>query len=636
MTDPLTHKQLSVGLTLAAIGAIASLWIVFSLFDGFLAVKGSYLVIALILTAVAYASSQYESKQRLFESDVPLWPVVVVGLAIGIFESVFLQQRVFAVLMTPVALLSVFLQIGRRDGDLFVLTQIVGAYLLTTVPKYFATGFYFGRGDILAHTGRVEALLNAHSAAGMSSYQIFPGYHLLTGSVSLIGSVPPYDSIQLVGITVYGALLLAVFCLIRNFARSEIALVSTFVASFLPGYISFANYFYPQAFATSIFVFVILLGVLDTGSLSPRAIGLSFILCAGALVSHHLSFVLFVPIFLMLTFGHRQQATIRTAAFWIGLLAAAAYWAFQERFYTNLAFFFGRSIQLGSERATSPGGNTHIYGLTVPESSIGLALRSLLASDGIFYIALAAVTLIGLTSVIELPSRYRRAFPLVALGTLGSVVIIKSPISLLLPGRVAAPFVIFFAVVVAIGLYRLRAARAVFPGNEAVRGTLIVMLLATAPVVAADDVYSLHKGPEFFEARPLPPAEVDLPPDEMNQLRAVSDFSRDYGMSLAAPWVTETALELRYGSPPVEDVSIKRDQVLLGDGSGLVYRDRWGDHRVTFFEEDGIHRLALNREVLETTVASNEQIYDAGDVGVLAQDREGTVKIANRSCVAHC
>ena len=337
--------------------------------DPVVGIRGAYAVIGLVLGAVVYygydtatADTTGEHRRRWAAKGVYLTVLAALSAA-----AVTETRLLALVSLLPVGYLLLALQLRADHSPRRVLPQIASLFAVPPASKYLTTGFYFGDGDVLFHVLHIEQVLARGTVAAIQGpvdqYRIFPGLHLLTGSVRLFTDLSAYDALLGSGILTYALFVVPMMYLLglAVFRRVDlaafVALGTTVVYS-----ISFqASYFFPQSLAVPLllfFLFIMLRTPISGKGHKTEWTTVSVLLLVGTLFTHHLSFILLTPVVLVLggttlafsAVGSRRVDRIVASRFRFlpivaGWIAAVTYWTVSlESFVFNVAWWLDKIV----------------------------------------------------------------------------------------------------------------------------------------------------------------------------------------------------------------------------------------------------------------------------------------------------
>jgi len=229
-----------------------------------LAIKGSYVLLGIALAAALYQQG-VESGTSLRGTDrLDRWSTeLTVVLAVGAYVVTYLTgTRLLPTVLalglgySLIAYQLLFVSVGKT-----IVPQIAILFTVSPATKYLSTGFYFGATDLLSHVRAIELLyrtgrLDAVGAA-YSTYDAFPALHILAGAISAFTGLPAYDSLIVLGMLTYTTVVVAVFYLCRAVLSPTESIGVTLVFSVLSIVQNYTTYFFPQALATALLVFLL-------------------------------------------------------------------------------------------------------------------------------------------------------------------------------------------------------------------------------------------------------------------------------------------------------------------------------------------------------------------------------------------
>lgn len=554
-----------------------------------------------------------------------LFRLAIIILCAGIVISSLTKAKVFPLLLVTVtgyAILS--LQIICRPTLLDTeqtLATLLALFAFIPLSKILTIEFYFGSGDIPSHVRAVQELLASGSVAAISQrgYDAFPGLHIITGSLSDIIGVTPHDSLLILGLFVYVWFLLLVYLLVRRVVGNDhIALFSAIVLSTMPAFSYFSSYFFPQSFAVPVLVCLFLVLHMYGATGRTEFVVISYFLVGAAVISHHFSIVVVLPILLSMallvrgingTGNTETRPSLRLSPLIVAGLVTLGYWVYVgEQF---IIAFTGYSAGVLSEPLFSSGGEelrtTYNYGSEVfygMQSADGL-FEQLLVYSNLYYLAVFSLFTLGLVYAMRNRERYRRITPWLVISIASGAFLFKTPLVFKSIQRVNHGLVTFFVLILGIGLFVAVSERA-----RVTAAVVVLILGVTGPVVAADNLYSIHS-----EAQP----QTDFSENEYAQLSAVSTFSKNYEPSISTFWATRRML-FHFGVAVPGRVELRYQKMSI-DGGAFLYRTKWAKHKV-FVKENPIYfnKATMAADWLNTAVNSSNKVYASGKMGLLWDD----------------
>lgn len=644
----------SLAYFLFAVGGlfVLALLVVAYLFLGeVLAIKGSYLLFGIVLAGTLYGRRS-ESDTSLRETDsLGRWSIkLTVVLATGAYLATYLAGA--RLLPTAIALALGYSLIayqvlfaGMRAA---VIPQIAILFTVSPVTKYLSTGFYFGATDLLSHVRAIELLyrtgrLDAIGAA-YSTYSDFPALHVLSGAISAFTGLPAYDSLVLLGILIYTTVVIAVFYLCRAVLSPAESIAVTLVFSLLSIVHEYTTYFFPQALATALLVFLLYAVVRRKSIPSAEDTPLSLatvLVTSGLVFAHHVTQIIFAGIVGVLyspsvlrgtKVGRRLDVNgslprvvpvlfALTAGITYLFIASAGTVEYFVRFTTELA---------ENPFVSDTGGARTVFGLgtDIPFHTPPVAARSLLSVDGIYYIGLAALFVAGTVVLVVRYERYATVAGFAVLGIGGSVAVLRTPLVSTV-SRLSLPMTLFFAFVAGIGLRRITTGNSGSNGRGTIGNlttrrvaafALIVAVGTTGPLVAGDDLYGLHAGPNLWETYSTPEQQVEFSEQELHQFEATVRYVDQYTSEVAMLWVSREASG-RFGPErdPAPSLRVTVDGI-RADGP-LVYRTQWTEHQVGY-STDRLGTVAIADWWLDREIGATNKVYTTGMVGVVRGGNE--------------
>jgi hypothetical protein len=146
---------------------------------------------------------------------------------------------------------------------------------------------------------------------------------------------------------------------------------------------------------------------------------------------------------------------------------------------------------------------------------------------------------------------------------------------------------------------------------------ILVVLGTTGPIVAGDDLYAVHEGPELYELDPKPETQREFTSGEYQSLRATATFLETYDENATSMFLTRWGIE-HFGSPMPELAGVDEAGITTEEDL-FIYRTRWPDHTVirTTAVDQSQSSIIMSEQWLEGTVGRNKKVYDTGSVGLV-------------------
>lgn len=618
------------------------------------AIKGSYALFGVLLATAVYRapgrSDAVDGRTSLgggpfVESGaVGRWALkgVLALVALACLSTYVTGDRLGSVVLALVVGVPVVVyQLLTVGATRAVVTQVVVLFAVGPLTRYLSTGFYFGDGDLLGHVRAVEVLLRTGRVAAIdavySTYTDFPALHVVSASVSAVTGLSPYDSLMLLGTVTYLLAIVAVVYLVGSLLSPAEGVAVGFVFAALSLVQFYASYFYPQALATALVVYLFYL-VVRRASLPP-SLRLSFSVLTVAAVfvlslAHHVTQILLAGIVALLyapsalsAVGPGRRLGVNEYVPRVTPVAIALVVGLTHLLLTRTSMIT-YLVDFASEKVSNPfvsdaGGERVVFGFgtAVPYQDPATALQSLVYVDGVYYIALAALFVLGFVVVLVHYERYSAVAGYVLLGTVGSLFVLRTPL-VGVASRLALPLAPFFAIVAGVGLSWIVESVRTRVGTSTTRyerlrhllvAALVLTVGITGPLVAGDDLYHLHDGPNLWETYSSPEQQVEFSRQELSELRATVGYVDRHTSSVTMLWITREASD-RFGGeersvPTVSAAGIRTDDP-------LVYRTAWADHQVGY-STDVPGTVVVADWWLSREVGASNKVYTTGQVGML-------------------
>lgn len=609
------------------------------------AIKGAYILLGVLLAAALYRTSD-ASDRSLRETDrLGRWSTKVVLLLAGgayITASVTGTRLVAVVVALGVGYSLLAYQIIFSGTTRATVVQLAILFTVSPVTKYISTGFYYGATDLLGHVRAIEVLYRTGRldaiAPVYATYDSFPALHITAGTVSSFTGLPAYDSLIVLGIVTYSAVTLAVFYLGRDLLSPSKALLVAFVFSTLSVVHNYTTYFFPQALATAL-VFALLYATIRRESVPDRyraPLSVMALLVTGALAfAHHVTQILLVGIVVVLyapsilrttRIGRKLRVNDTLPKFVPILFALSAGITHLSITRTGIIGYF---VQFTTNKVSNPfvsdsGGERTVVGLgiDIPYHTSRIAVESLFSVDGLYFIGVTALFVAGVVVVLTQYRRYTNVAGVVLLGFGSALAILKTPL-LSTVSRLALPMTLFFALIAGIGLWKLTMGddssnesneQRGIPRRRLVLSGLIVMVGVTGPLVAGDDLYGLHAGPNLWETYSTPEQQVAFSEQELGEFEALTGYVEQYDSNVTMLGVSREAAGRFGGEGYLRPTAVSKDGIRTE--TALVYRTQWTEHQVGYLA--GVPgTLYIADWWLQREIRATNKIYTTGMTGIM-------------------
>jgi hypothetical protein len=608
------------------------------------AIKGGYVFLGLLVAAGVYYlydnptwwDARHEMEWGLLGSGVfLLW-----GLALIVTELT--GSRVLVLVgVLPVAYLLLALQIRRRVSRVWILLQTIALFLLSPITKYMSTGFYYARGDTIIHVGYIDRVMQSGTWTALpetSLYIAFPGFHSFISSISVLAEIDPYDGYILAGIVLYAMAIVGVYLLARLILNDTLALYVALAMTLLRPSLIYSTYFFPQAFFTvlTVIFLYILFRARVSGADRSFLMAASLLFVPSLILSHHLSIVLFLPAFVLLltapfvinrlsSFQLNEIGTPQALPLALLIVGAGLYWLLASNFVQVLlsavSGIVADFVFLGSVQGSTGLRETVLYGMQMPEMTAIISLQSLGSPDGIYNIILVALLALGVVTSITEQRRLVNALSVLSVGVITSAFLLRIPLGIRGLKRFGLAMSLFIAFLVGLGLYRLFTAAEVASSRAVPALVVFVLLASSAHVVAGNDMYGLHSGPDLWEMEPLPEDQQELSVGEYRGLEEAAGTLAENEVSVTTDWISRQTLE-RYGTEAPGRMTLEADGIRT-DNELLLYRERWSTRSQELIPDFRTFQTMVMTDQWFTEMEETEsKIYTTGEVSVL-RDYEG-------------
>ncbi|WP_255168967.1 hypothetical protein [Natrononativus amylolyticus] len=608
---------------------------VYALVGTISAIKGSYVLIGLLLaysiTAVVIPG---ERSHRTMRTDRYL-KLLVISWLFALAVAVLTANRLYGLLIgLPIGYLLLGLQLRSKTSPPSYLFQIALLFSLGPLTKYLTNGFYFGEGDIFHNSRWINELVESGQLASLERYADFPGYHLLSATVSAVTDLPAYDTVVMVQLSAFVMSIVVIYLLGEMLLKdARLAIIIALGMSLVFWMSFYVMRGVPQTVATTLVVFILYIAFRSRiQNTNLRCIAMGIIVGFTLVFTHHLTILLFAPIIavILLTPWIQNRYTDIPSArqpqalvFIITGVLAVFYWSVQGQFTGELLYFSRIMLQAVISTGEGAGNLTYAFGYTLPPLSARSAARSLLTPEGIYFILLVTVSTLGIQHLLSRLDRYSNVLGLCLVGILGAPLVLRSPI-LTEHDRLRLSFAIFFVFLVGIGLLRVLEAGHRARSAQVIFLVLLVALGTLSPLIAGDDMYSVRQGESLYDDRPLPEPDKEFSAGEYNQLRDISSFAQASDGGISSFSHETRALEMFGVDNATDDSLYVSSEGLDSDRSLFLYRDRWPDHRTPHDQSETLLRITMSETWLEQLIVTENKVYDTGEMGLLWKNDGGT------------
>ena len=642
--------------TFLIVSVLLLIGIVYVYIGDITAIKGSYALLGVILASLLYwigcgsninscesERISFGESNRINRYATKLVLILVVSAYIFTYVT---GERTGA---TIVALLFGYTLVGIQliwtELDKAVVSQIVVLFTVNPVTKYISTGFYYGETDLFGHvraielftqTGQIEKIGEAYT-----TYGDFPALHIVSASISSFTGLPASDSLLSLGILTYCATVLAVYYICQSILSSSHSVAITFIFASLSTIYYHTSYFFPQAFATAIFIlflYIIIRRERSVQSFQPFLSITSALIVVTLAFAHHVTQIvliiflvgMYIPsIFGNTKFGQRlliNKSTPRITPMLFALTAGTTHLVLSS---DSTISYFLRFVtdKAGDPFVSDSGGQRVVFGMgkDIPYHTPREALESLVYIDGIYYIGLLSLFVIGVVVILIQYRCFTSVSGFLLLGVVGSLAVLRTPLINTI-SRLTLPFGFFFAIVTGIGLWAVLSNNNISDNNSKsaqikIKNITILMLIisigVTGPLVASDDLYDLHAGPNLWETYSTPEQQVEFSDQELVEFESLNEHMNKRSSDVSMLWVSREAVtrfgEQHYHRP----ISVSKEGIRTE--SLFVYRTKWTEHQVGY-STDRAGTLAIADWWLYREVDATNKVYTTGMTGTIWED----------------
>ncbi|ADQ68688.1 hypothetical protein [Halogeometricum borinquense] len=574
------------------------------------AIKGSYMLLAMVLATFLYnRNPSWDNSLTVGLSAPNITKLMVFVFLTSILLSFTIEQRWLILITTlPIGYYLVISGIHRSElpSPAWIFIQVSILFSIPLITELVQTGVYFGNGDLLKHSRFVTELVEQGTIEAIpSDYSSLPGLHLLIGQIHTVTNLPVILSISVTGIIVYAVSGIGlVFTLANRVLTKRLAFYSVVVGSAVVQMTYFSLYFFPQSLGVLLLITSLFAGTAGSIQQDRRLILLSVLTAIIVVFTHHLSLILFLPILLVLSIcAHRSVLSARivtpTA---LGFLAGLAYWSLLvDNFITNFVSFAMGTIS-GVTASNQGASSVFYYGVQPKSETLGDAALSLISVDGLYYIAIATLCIIGVLAVLGATSRGYSISPYLLLAIVSIPFILKTPLAIKSLTRLQLPLAFFLSMIVGLGIKNALNTRTRIKKAGALLTVLV--LCVTGPLVAAEDFSDSNR-----------PAQYQFTDSEYEQLNSVGTFAEHSRMSTTL-WADRQGLySLGYTSSG--RVTLRRSGIEYPEGV-FIYRTRWPEHRMSVTTSPVYsNKVVMSDMWLSDSIESSHKVFSSGQVGVI-------------------
>ncbi|QLC34849.1 hypothetical protein EFA46_011345 (plasmid) [Halarchaeum sp. CBA1220] len=648
----LSRRRALLVLAVVAVVAVAGLLGALAALEVFAlptAIRSGYALGGALLACVAYAATRrrHSGRDALLPASVASKLVVALGAACA-FAVVELDARVLPVaafLLVAYALVAD--QLAGDPEPASVLLALATCFFVPAYAKYRTTGFYFGGTDTFAHVDALRRLLATGASSAIPyGYDLFPVFHVYTGTVALFSGLGFYDAIVLTGIVAYTALVPVVYLVgvrLLGDSRTALCVAAAFTVLDLPAY--YAVYFFPQSFTLGLllvgFYAVLALRASRHTSRVREHATYAVVLVATLVLTHHLTYVLLGGVLLGLAVVAALRARLPRLVGWdalasergawrrlryrfpvyLGVLGVLAYLVYSPSLI--LYAIVGLTAQIFTDTVTAAVSVVFTYGVALPEDSVARAVGWLATPVGVYYTLGCGVLLLGAYEFLDRAESYARAATVLVGATGLAVLLLPLPVSL--PQGERLQFVVVLLAVLPFGLGIARLLRAPRRHAPVVLAVALVVVAAFGASGAftratADDLG--HDAGVYVEQRSVQVAMSDA------EYAAVGDAAR-FLARYAPPNATassDVVTRRAFASVPgygggVAGVNASARGVTAPPGY-VVTREAWTDSFVPTAESDvavsaKLQWYTVSDARYRASVATHDRVFSAAGTSVL-------------------
>ncbi|MFB6224916.1 MAG: hypothetical protein ABEI13_00485, partial [Candidatus Paceibacteria bacterium] len=348
----------------ASLVSILALLIIVDRYLGtILAIKGSYVLIGLLISAIVYflpRVTEYSGPDWTSKPESLISKLIFILISLSIITQVVLDTRIPLLLVFfPIGFGLIGIQLYYTPSSPLRLAETIGLFSTSIMTKYSEYYRLIGNGDMILHIEDVVSVILSGSIEPIGrGYSNFPVLHLLSGITSIISNLHAYDSLVMIGVFTSIFLILVFFAISRMISSVSVAIYVAFSATMLKPIHFYTTFVYPQSLAVIFAMYV--LYVSYRGEIVGRRgtfVVIGTIFSCSLILTHHFTIILMLPIVLMLTILPHLLSSIDNGIYdgyierpspvllWLSVIMALSYWTFREVFFGGLYFSIMKKIQ---------------------------------------------------------------------------------------------------------------------------------------------------------------------------------------------------------------------------------------------------------------------------------------------------
>lgn len=615
--------------TLMLVSVSLVLLLVYRTLGAALTIRGLYALVGLVVASVLYfwtGDDTPEGPEWL--SQRAAFTLLVGALAVGVYLISFRGRSLVVVVgVLLVGSLVVTLQILDEHDRSLVFFDTGLLYVFSIGAKYLTTGFYFGTPDVLNKTSQTLRLLEAGGPDVITgTYESFFGLHTVTGATTLVTALPLRVAFNVLGVIVYLLVMFATYRIaMRASGDDKLAQFSVLGLLGVSQLQFYSIQVFPQtvAFGMISLYLVVLLSAVSNPAFRLRYVLASMGLLSGLLIVHHLTFLLFSPVLLLVVADQRgvvathwgrlvdgdsprvETRRIGTIAL-LTLLVPVAYWLFGDTGFLKQLFLW---IVLAFAQGGSAGGAGLVVLGDVSTDPIAASTRWLLGPNGVNSALVLAVFVVGGMRIFANRADVELRNPYVLGGLFASVLLLKSPVAFKSFSRLGLVWTPLFALVIGTGLREVvsRGRGRKIPIRALCSLLVVSALVATGPVSTYAD---------FYDTYPRPDSVSDFSSGDVKQLRRTGAFTDEYDVTVTTQHHAGLLLDL--GDPESYSRPVMRNGSLRTRPGSFVYR-RGMAGSVHPASTVGVYapRYVVTSGWLNRYVGRQNKVYTTGQVGIL-------------------
>ncbi|MFC6993638.1 hypothetical protein ACFQH3_19090 [Haladaptatus sp. GCM10025707] len=295
----------------------------------------------------------------------------------------------------------------------------------------------------------------------------------------------------------------------------------------------------------------------------------------------------------------------------IPILVAVSYWVLvDEIFAIGLVIASGTfsSQIINSPTAVSAGegeGGIITLGTTLTTNNIIDSVSWLWSIEGIYFSILVALLTLCIVSIVENNASFNQGTSVVSVGLMGSILFLKTPLSIESKSRIALMWVPFVAIAIGRGIAFLKPANDHQITARSTSAVLVVALLVSGPLLVPFDTFDSGYSPKESYSK-----------STVNQLQELTKYSETSNSQISATHADAVMLR-RFGAVQNEQINIVNQTVT--SVHPILIRRNMSENRLSIAtgEKWGLQPLIVSEEWVSKQSEQQSSIYHSGELRLI-------------------